>query len=207
MLEPSSEAFWFYEESPWYIYSINSRGFIYYIIMKNILFISWSPRKGNTEYVLKKVFDKIPGKKEFVALKDMNIRECIGCFHCKKTGVCVFKDDMKELTKKLLAADTIVLWSPNYFANVSWLTKIFIDRTFVLYHKSLLKSKKIALVVTGHSKDAMNKKYMMQWCFGFVKYQQMKLIDVYPLCADDEAAFKKDPKIEKKIMKILDSII
>jgi len=40
-----------------------------------------------------------------------------------------------------------------------------------------------------------------------VKYQQMKLIDVYPLCADDEAAFKKDPKIEKKIMKILDSII
>ena len=84
--------------------------------------------------------------------------------------------------------------------------KTFIDRTFSLYHKSALNGKKIFLVVTGHSKDNTNKKYMLQGTFGFVKYQSMKLVNTYSFFTEDEAAFRKDPKTQKKIEKIVNDI-
>jgi multimeric flavodoxin WrbA len=55
---------------------------------------------------------------------------------------------MTPLYKKLLDADVIVLGSPNFFANVSGITKDLIDRTLPFYHKTALKNKKIFLIST-----------------------------------------------------------
>lgn len=173
--------------------------------MRKILFISGSPRNGNTEYILKKVFDKVVKDKEFVALRELNIAACSGCRSCAKTNTCVLKDDMTILAKKLLDFDTIVIWSPNYFAGVSGILKNFIDRTCMYFHKSWLKGKKVILISTWHSKDSTNAKYIEQGCYGFIKYHKMKLIDSYGFYSED-ISFKKDPRTEKKIMKIVDQI-
>lgn len=174
--------------------------------MEKVLFISWSPRDGNTDYILKKVFDKVIKDKDFVALRTLDIYPCGGCRACKKTAVCILKDDMTSLTKKLLDADIVVLWSPNYFANVSGIVKNFIDRTLIYYHTSWLKWKKIILISTWHSKDTTNIKYIEQGCYGFVKYHKMKLIKSYGFYTEDEKIFKQDPKTEKKIDSIVNII-
>lgn len=40
--------------------------------MKKILFISGSPRKGNTEFVLNKIYKAVKGKKELILLRNKN---------------------------------------------------------------------------------------------------------------------------------------
>lgn len=71
---------------------------------------------------------------EEVIVKDKNIGTCIGCFGCwnKTPGVCVLKDDMKEVLDKILWAD-IVIWSFGlYYFNVPGRMKMLIDRQLPL---------------------------------------------------------------------------
>ena len=170
--------------------------------MWKILFISWSPKKWNTEKLLSRIFDQTQGEKEIILLKDKNIQECIGCWFCEKTKGCAIKDDIQEIAQKLLEADTIILWSPNYFANVSGTTKKFIDRLLPLYHLQALKGKKIFLVMPWSSSDITNKKYLLQGTFWLIDYQGMKLLWAYGRCTEDLVkSEKKMNSIAKKIAK------
>ena len=109
---------------------------------------------------------------------------------------------MQEIMQKLSEADTIILWSPNYFANVSGITKKFIDRLLPLYHSQSLKDKKLFLVMPGSSDDDDNKKYLLQGTYGLVEYQNMKLLWAYGYCTeDDEEKKKKIEEIAKQIVK------
>jgi len=173
--------------------------------MTAILFICWSPRKWNTEFVLRKIFDKVWWNKEFIALREFKISPCVWCWACEKTSTCALHDDMADVTNKLLAADIIVLGSPNHFANVSWTTKIFIDRTLACYHKKLLKNKNIILVATGHDTNSKDKKYIVQGTHGLVTYHKMKLLWSFGFCTE-EAAFKESSSTLKQIEKIIKTI-
>lgn len=169
-----------------------------------ILLISWSPKKWNTEKLLSRIFDQIQWEKEIVLLREKNIKHCMGCGFCERKTGCAIKDDMLDIIQKLMRADVIILWSPNYFANVSWVTKTFIDRCLPLYHLQGLKGKKIFLVMPGASVDSTNKKYLLQWTFWFVKYQGMKLLWAYGWCTEDtKIAEKKADNIAKQIIKKL----
>ena len=90
-----------------------------------ILGISGSHRKGNTDWMVKTVLNAVKNAEtEFIALRDLNIKFCTGCDVCYGTGKpCILKDDMPY--EKLLEADIIILGSPNYFRNVSAVTKNF----------------------------------------------------------------------------------
>ena len=44
--------------------------------MSKVLFISGSNRKGNTQYILEKLYDSIECDKELVLLKDKEISYC-----------------------------------------------------------------------------------------------------------------------------------
>ncbi len=106
----------------------------------NILIINGSPKgkKSNT-YKLTKAFingisEKSETECEEIVVKDKNIGTCIGCFGCwnKTPGVCVIKDDMKEVLDKILWAD-IVIWSFGlYYFNVPGRMKMLIDRQLPL---------------------------------------------------------------------------
>jgi len=102
-----------------------------------IIGVCGSPRRGNTEWMLKKLLEAASAEGadvELLLLRKMNVRTCYGCLSCEKGGVqrkgiCKIKDDMTAVYPKLLAADAIVLATPVYFEMLSGLLKNFIDRT------------------------------------------------------------------------------
>ncbi len=102
-----------------------------------IIGISGSPRKGNTEWMLRKLLETAAqngAEVELLLLRKMDVRMCRGCLACEeggkeRKGICKIKDDMAEVYPKLLAADTIVLATPAYFEMLSGLLKNFLDRT------------------------------------------------------------------------------
>lgn len=177
--------------------------------MKNepkILFISGSPRNGNTSFILSEIFNSIgTGSKELVFLKDKNIESCKGCLFCHNEPSCTIKDDMEELLTKMKSADIFVIGTPNYFDNVSGLMKNFIDRCHPFYKEKIIRGKKVLLVFVGGGKNRTTKKYLNLSFFGFIKYLKLKLINSYSFKALNPKDLTKKDK-EKKFQKIVRKI-
>lgn len=99
-----------------------------------VLGIIGSPRKnGNTDILVNSVLQGVKEKGfevEKIYLSDLNFKGCIACEGCRKTCKCVLKDDLEDVYVKLEESDGIVLGSPTYFYNVTWLTKKFLDRLY-----------------------------------------------------------------------------
>jgi multimeric flavodoxin WrbA len=117
--------------------------------MAQFLLISGSPRAGNTEFILKKIYEALIGEKELILLREKNIKQCCGCLCCNRTNKCGMQDDMQMIYEKIQQADVLVVGSPNYFDNISGLLKNFIDRSNPFYGTDLLKGKKIFFIVVG----------------------------------------------------------
>ena len=62
---------------------------------------------------------------EFIDLCKIQMKHCIGCCSCYKTGFCHIDDDVDKVIQKISNADGIVLVSPTYASNVSGLMKDF----------------------------------------------------------------------------------
>jgi len=117
-----------------------------------IVGICGSPRKGNSEFLLRealKAADKKGAETELILLREKKIEFCDGCLECDKTGECHINDDMQEIYKKLVRADAIIIGSPNYFENVSGTLKNFIDRSVIFYTNKKLTGKSIAAIAVG----------------------------------------------------------
>ena len=69
--------------------------------MKKVIVISTSLRAGSNSDMLAEKFmegAKASGNEvEKVFLRGKDIKFCIGCLSCQKTGACVFKDDVPEI--------------------------------------------------------------------------------------------------------------
>ncbi len=63
-----------------------------------------------------------------LAVSALSIRPCTGCDSCRRTGRCVFRDDMDRVMAELDEADWVVLTSPVYFNSVTGALKVLIDR-------------------------------------------------------------------------------
>ena len=111
-----------------------------------VLFFNGSPRKrGNTETLLASVADGVRqagGSVEIIRLCDLDIKPCISCGGCDKTGKCVQKDDMIPLYDKIDAVNRMVIGSPIYFYGVTAQAKAFIDRTQALWCRKYFLKKK-----------------------------------------------------------------
>jgi multimeric flavodoxin WrbA len=106
-----------------------------------IIGVCGSPRKGNTEWMLGRLFAELNrggAATEVLLLRKMDVRLCRGCLTCEKGGKerrgdCVIKDDMAAVYPKLLAADAIVLATPGYMGLLSGRLKNFLDRTCAVW--------------------------------------------------------------------------
>lgn len=91
-----------------------------------------SPRKnGNVAQMLDCAVEKaklLGYDIEYVDLHEKSIAYCTGCMSCKKTGICVIKDDVADIRKSLLESDVVVIACPTYFANVTAPLKALFDR-------------------------------------------------------------------------------
>lgn len=112
----------------------------------SVLCIACSPRRnGNsTRLILEAMAIAKAGRHstELVYLSDLTINPCQGCGACSAKGICVIKDDIPELQKKLIQADRLIIAAPIFMMGINAQTKIMIDRmqTFwalkYLHHQS-----------------------------------------------------------------------
>jgi len=109
--------------------------------------ICGSPRKGNTEWMLRKLLEgaaKAGAETELILLREKDIRWCDGCLGCEaggkqRRGICRIQDDMQHIYPKLVEADGLALGTPVYFEMLSGLLKNFLDRTCPIWPKLELK--------------------------------------------------------------------
>jgi multimeric flavodoxin WrbA len=99
-----------------------------------VLAINGSPRKGgNTEIVLKTVFQELEKEgieTELVQVGGKLVHGCTACLKCRemKDGRCHIKNDsINQIIQKMLEADGIILGSPVYFADITTEMKALID--------------------------------------------------------------------------------
>jgi multimeric flavodoxin WrbA len=123
-----------------------------------ILGIVGSPRgtRGNTAALLKIVLEGAQSEgaqTEIIAIRGQEIKPCKACNTCHKLGVCPQKDGFNAIKEKALAADGLVLASPNYIFHVSAQLKAFLDRCASLIHCMALEGKYGASVVTSGGGD------------------------------------------------------
>ena len=99
-----------------------------------VLLINGSPRaKGNTAYALcqmAEVFASQGIETQTIQVGNRDIRGCIACGGCTKTGKCVFEDAVNEAAEAFREADGLVLASPVYYASANATLVAFADRLF-----------------------------------------------------------------------------
>ncbi len=109
--------------------------------------ICGSPRRSNTEWMLRKLLEmaaKAGAETELILLREEDIKGCDGCLTCEvggkeRKGVCSIQDDMQHIYPKLLEADGLAFGTPVYFEMISGLLKNFMDRTCPIWPKLELK--------------------------------------------------------------------
>lgn len=118
---------------------------------KNVLILSGSPRKGGNSDILCDEFLRGAVESghnaEKIRITEKNIGYCRACYACKDTDVCVIKDDMAEILKKMHWADVLVMSSPVYFYSINAQMKALIDRTLAQW--TSLDNKEMYYIMTA----------------------------------------------------------
>jgi len=107
---------------------------------QTIVAVNGSPHAGigNTSMMIEMLREPLSGEGfnlEVINLSEHEIEYCTGCAFCLEKGNCWIDDDHKTITKRLLAADGIILASPVYVMHVTAQMKTFIDRCLAFGHK------------------------------------------------------------------------
>jgi len=105
--------------------------------MINVLGFCASPRIGNSLYLLNKAMDEMRAYAEQLgeeisvetcSVRGKKISGCVMCQGCMKDGICIIKDDFKEMQDMWLKADVIIYSVPVYHMGMPAQMKAFIDR-------------------------------------------------------------------------------
>ncbi|MGN1193239.1 MAG: flavodoxin family protein [Dorea sp.] len=104
-----------------------------------VILLNGSPHANGNTYIalheMEKVFAEEGIETEIVHIGNKNIRGCIACRSCAKTGKCVFEDEVNEFAPKFETCDGLVIGSPVYYASanatlVAFLTRLFFSTRF-----------------------------------------------------------------------------
>lgn len=103
-----------------------------------VLMLNGSPRKnGNISLAfreMEEVFGQNGVEYEHIRLGLTDIRGCIACERCRKTGKCAFDDIVNELAEKFEAADGLVIGSPVYYGSANGTLVSALQRLFYSTH-------------------------------------------------------------------------
>ena len=103
-----------------------------------VLLINGSPRVHGNTYIalneMEKVFTDSEIETEILHVGNKDIRGCIACASCAKTGKCVFNDIVNETAKKFEECNGLVVGSPVYYASANATLIAFLTRLFYSTH-------------------------------------------------------------------------
>jgi multimeric flavodoxin WrbA len=139
----------------------------------NIVAVNGSPHgmKGATAVLLSEVTRAAQAAGAAVTtllLADGVVGPCRACDTCHRVGTCPIKDDFATYRDPLLAADGVILASPNYLFSVSGQMKCFMDRCGGPLHLVALRNKYSAAVVSsGGGESADVETYLLRYLRAF----------------------------------------
>ena len=153
--------------------------------MNRILLISGSARNGNCKTILEDIQKNfwLSIGTEVIYLRDFDLTPCYGCSACNSTedNECVKGDKHHLIVQKIMDSDIIILATPNYFYNMSALTKSFIDKTIAYYKLCTLKNKKFIFVYTGEDSPENTKKYLDSAMLGFIDCHEIESLGSFAI--------------------------
>jgi multimeric flavodoxin WrbA len=175
-----------------------------------VLAIIGSPKKGNSFKITQQVEDRLKSYAEhdnvgkvdlefdYLFLKDANLELCKGCFACIPRGEdkCPLKDSRADIENRILASDGIILVSPVYSNNVSWLMKNFMDRFAYTLHRPIFINQKLMLIVTAGEVGLKETLKMLSYTMGGS--------DLVSKLAVKTPPYKYRPKYEESIARDVD---
>ncbi len=116
-----------------------------------VLLINGSPHKHGSTYTalheVEKALHAAGVDTELLHIGGLDIRGCIACRSCSKTGKCVFDDAVNEAAAEFEASDGLVVGSPVYYASANGTLVSFLDRLF--YSTPFDKSMKVGACVVS----------------------------------------------------------
>lgn len=102
-----------------------------------VIGINGGARKDwNTDTLVKKALEgaaSAGAETELIELYAEPIKGCLECFACKRKGIhtgglCAIRDNLRPILEKALAADAIIIGSPNFFGYPTGMVRSFIER-------------------------------------------------------------------------------
>lgn len=103
-----------------------------------VLLLNGSPHATGSTYTalheMEKIFAENGIETEMVHVGNKDIRGCIACRSCYKTGKCVFDDLVNELAGTFEECDGLVVGSPVYYASANATLVALLDRLFYSTH-------------------------------------------------------------------------
>lgn len=120
-----------------------------------VLMVNGSPHKeGNTFIALNemdRIFRAEGVETEILHIGNQDIRGCIACGSCAKTGKCVFNDAANEAAPKLARCQGLVVASPVYYASANATLIAFLDRLFfsTRFDKTMIVGASVAAARRG----------------------------------------------------------
>jgi multimeric flavodoxin WrbA len=146
--------------------------------LMKILTILGSPRKGESFWAAQQVENQLRThpdvELEYVWLRDLNIKDCLGCHACifKGEDKCPLKDDISLLQNKMLEADAIIITTPVYALQISALLKKPIDHFAYLWHRPRFFGKYAMAIASGGGQFKETLQYIklnvINWGFTYV---------------------------------------
>ena len=134
-------------------------------IKKSAIFFGSPNNRGNTAKLLDEFLRFCPENTQakLLCAYDLKVEPCIGCDHCKKTGVCFRRknDAFHEIEQAVYESDNFIIATPVYFLGVPAPLKQIFDRFQpYFYHRSFdgIKRRKAVLLTTSGSNDSVGPK-------------------------------------------------
>ena len=162
--------------------------------MNRIILISGSARNGNCKLILEDIQKHfwLDIGTDVIFLRDFDLTPCYGCMACEHTdgNECVKGDKHHLIMQKIDDSDIVILATPNYFYNMSSLTKNFIDKTIAAYNTGTLKGKKFIFVYTGEDSEENTKKYLDSAMFGFIDCHELNVLGSFAYKCSSIGDFK-----------------
>lgn len=170
--------------------------------MKKVVVISTSLRPGSNSHAMAEQFAegaKAAGHEvELISLRGKEIKFCIGCLSCQKTGACVFKDDVPAIMESVLNADVVCWATPIYYYEMSGQMKTLIDRMNAMYPKDY-RFRDIYLLTTAAEDEDFTSKRAEIGLQGWIDCYEKSALKAHLFCGgvNDARDIEGNPKLQK----------
>lgn len=180
-----------------------------------VLGLLGSPRVGgNSDILLDQALKgarEMGAKGERIILSRKKISGCLDCTKCNEAGICVIKDDMPDIHRKILKADAIIHSVPLYFWAMTSQMKAYLDRWCAFFdgdwkwHKAyapMMKGKKIGLITVCGDPNVHTADPIVHSFRATCKFSGLKLLPVVQSSAYGKGEIDKNEKAKKEAYKL-----